>query len=77
MNYRRCKCGKCESWESGMPPRDCQGCDECKTTFASGKSGHKPLMPHTLALRYSELTGEPSHYICTECLTQVELEKGD
>lgn len=42
MNYWRCQCGKQQKWESGMPPFDCEGCDECGTTLARGAGGHRP-----------------------------------
>ena len=76
MNYRRCQCGKCESWESGMHPQDCEGCRECGTTFASHPDGHKPIQPHVLDLRYSDKTGEPSHFICKKCRQRVPLDEG-
>lgn len=48
MQYWRCKCGKVEYFESGMPPRKCQGCEECGTTFAMRADDHRPIQPHDL-----------------------------
>jgi len=73
MNYWRCKCGKSEKWESGMPPRPCEGCDECGTTFATHATGHMMRAPHNLEIRYDTHTGKPSHKVCTECWERFEL----
>lgn len=67
MKYMRCKCGKAESWNSGMPSKDCQGCRECGTTFSSGPDGHKPIVPHEPQKQFDQNTGEFSHFICRRC----------
>lgn len=69
MNYRRCKCGKCESWESGMAPADCSGCEECGTTFSGHPDGHKPLIPHDWRPQFDRNTGKPDRPMCTRCYT--------
>jgi len=67
MNFWRCKCGDREYFESGMPPRDCQGCEKCGTTLAMSKSGHEPMQPHVPVPRYSQTTGELRHFVCDVC----------
>jgi hypothetical protein len=67
MIYWRCKCGKAESWESGMPPQDCQGCDKCGTTLATGPSGHKDRIPHDWKPQFNSDTGAPDRPICRRC----------
>jgi hypothetical protein len=62
MRSHTCKCGKRIYWESGMPPRDCEGCEECGTNYKK-----KPLIPHDFSrLLYNENTGKP-YKICTKC----------
>ncbi|MCK9281419.1 MAG: hypothetical protein M0P71_12410 [Melioribacteraceae bacterium] len=46
MQYYKCKCGKHEAWNSGEALQDCEGCEDCKTTYAQSATGHKPLIPH-------------------------------
>lgn len=67
MIYRRCKCGEAELWESGMPPRDCQGCSKCGTTYAVGPEGNKPLIPHDWEPRFNRKTGKPDRRQCSRC----------
>jgi len=67
MRYSRCKCGKCEYYDSGMPPQPCQGCKECGTTFAGGPDGHKPLEPHEWEPRFDSRSGKPARPVCKRC----------
>jgi len=67
MNYLRCKCGKAEYWESGMPPQPCQGCDECGTTYAYSPNGHKGLVAHDWRPQYDRNTGGKTKRICRRC----------
>ncbi len=72
MNYLRCKCGKAEMWESGMEvrPWPCQGCPECKTTYASGPSHHETLQEHVWSEWSTTTTpGQPTVKMryCTQC----------
>lgn len=67
MNSYTCKCGKKTYWESGMPPRDCQGCEECNTNFKK-----KPLVPHDFSkIEYNGKTGKP-YKLCINCYTVDE-----
>jgi hypothetical protein len=50
MQYRTCKCGKCERWDTGEVVWPCQGCNECKTTYY--QSGRKELQPHDYEIYY-------------------------
>lgn len=67
MQLMRCKCGKAEIYHSGMHPRDCQGCDECGTTFAYRPSDHKPREPHDWQPRFDPKTGAPDRPMCKRC----------
>jgi len=69
MIYRRCRCGKCESWESGMPQQDCQGCDACGSTFAGSPEGHRERIPHDWEPRFNPRTGAPDKRMCRRCCT--------
>lgn len=55
-----------------MPPEDCQGCNKCGTTFATGPAGHKPVIPHDLRPQFDRNTGEPDGSICNRCLRRVK-----
>jgi hypothetical protein len=72
MQYGRCECGAVQSWDSGMPQHDCQGCEECNTTIASYKTGHKPLQRHKPKKKFNQNTGEFSHYHCSECYERCD-----
>jgi hypothetical protein len=62
MNLWKCKCGKKEYLESGMPPRDCEGCEKCKTNYKK-----EPLQPHDFTkVMYNENTGKP-YKMCSKC----------
>lgn len=56
-----------------MFPKDCQGCDKCGTTLAVNPDDHRPVKPHNPEIRYSEKTGDPDHYVCTECHERLPL----
>jgi hypothetical protein len=70
MRKLRCKCGKeiCFTSMGGVP--ECQGCHECKTTFAANPELHKPLQKHTPMKQFDKNTGEFSHFQCSRCLGQ-------
>lgn len=75
MLYYRCKCGKRTAWSS-MGVEDCNGCEECKTTLATGPDSHRPLADHKWELRYDQHTGQPKEYICINCCSHKPLEDG-
>ena len=52
MKQYRCKCGKARMWNSGEMIHDCEGCEECKTTFAQAPEDHRELRPH----QFEEIT---------------------
>jgi hypothetical protein len=72
MKSYQCKCGACLYSESGMPPKDCQGCEKCGTTYARHPEGHRSLQPHKLKPQYNRDTGKLSHSICTECYARIK-----
>lgn len=76
MQTWRCKCGNRKYYESGMPPRDCQGCEECGTTYAQSPEGHKPLQPHTWKPQFDRNTGEPTRPICSQCGARGHASQG-
>lgn len=65
MRYQRCKCGKATQ-STSMGSQDCQGCSECKTTFAGHPDHHKELQPHDWGTRYNQNTGKP-YKVCNKC----------
>ncbi len=65
MRYVRCKCRNREGWTSDSF-QDCQGCPDCKTTFASHPDNHRPLQPHDWETVYNERTGKP-YKRCKNC----------
>lgn len=67
MIYWRCKCGKAEYFESGMAPQDCQGCDECGTTYATTPDGHELKIPHDWKPQFDHNTGKPARPLCRRC----------
>lgn len=67
MIYWRCRCGKSEYWESGMPPQACQGCSECGTTLATHPDRHQDVIPHDWEPRYNPRTGAPDKRLCRRC----------
>lgn len=70
MRTSNCKCGKSTYFGSGMTPHDCEGCDECNTTYGF----HKERKPHDWKKQYNVNTGKLSHKICKVC---YERKKGD
>lgn len=70
MKYHRCKCGKHESWESGMPPTRCSGCAECQTTLEMHPEDHTYPEPHDWRPRYNPLTGEREADVCNNCMAR-------
>lgn len=69
MKYYRCKCGKMESWCSGMTPSPCKECDECHTTVAGGPDGHKRAVPHDWVGRDVETDeGDKTLTYCRWCM---------
>ena len=47
---------------------DCQGCKECKTTYAGHPDYHRPLQPHVWGKLYNQNTGKP-YKVCEKCHT--------
>lgn len=77
MRYARCKCGKCESWSSGMPEVKCQGCDECGTTLSGYPTEHKTPEPHNFVAEPIE-ADQPGATLsrCSYChKTKAQIEK--
>lgn len=67
MQYYQCKCGKSAAWNTGERIYDCEGCDECQTTYAQSPNGHKPLQPHKFdKILYNQNTGKP-YKLCSDC----------
>lgn len=69
MRYERCKCGKATAWTTDSF-QDCQGCDECGTTYAGHPDFHKPKIAHEWEPRFSSSTGEPDGRQCARCHTR-------
>lgn len=67
MQYLRCKCGKAEYFASGMWPQECEGCDECGTTYAQHLADHKPKIEHDWQPQFDRNTGKPSRPVCRRC----------
>lgn len=67
MQHWRCQCGELTISESGMPPQDCDGCDDCGTTFAQSPGGHKPREPHKMRPRFNPSDGLPEGGSCSVC----------
>ncbi len=67
MIYWRCRCGAREYWESGFPPADCNACEKCGTTLATGPEGHREPVPHEWEQRFNPRTGEPDRRTCRRC----------
>jgi len=67
MQYWRCKCGKRSLHESGMTPKNCQGCDECGTTYAQHPDDHKEKIPHDFEPRFDPITGNAARPVCRRC----------
>ena len=65
MRHLRCECGKATCMTS-MGASPCQGCEECKTTYAEHPDYHKELQPHKWETKYNTNTGKP-YKICSVC----------
>lgn len=66
MQHYRCKCGKATGFGS-MGFQDCQGCDECGTTYAQHPDHHKKRIDHDWEDRYNSKTGKQDRKICNRC----------
>lgn len=72
MIYMQCKCGKSTYTHSGLPPKECQGCEICGTTYATNPMDHKALVLHHPEPRYDERTGERKNYdVCMHCHSRI------
>lgn len=72
MLYHTCKCGKLESWTSGMPTTACTKCDVCGTGF-----GGVEAKPHdfTLVSMVDTDEGKKSLTRCQYCYkTRAKIE---
>lgn len=79
MQYYRCRCGKRTYHESGMPPRECQGCEKCQTTFAQHPDGHDPLQTHDWGeVRVEGPESAPTRWQqCKRCYARKKLPADD
>lgn len=65
MQHLRCKCGKATCMTSmGVP--NCQGCEECKTTYSFHPDYHEELAPHDWIEKFNSDTGKP-YKMCNRC----------
>lgn len=55
-----------------MFPQECEGCEECGTTYGAGPGDHKPLIPHDWKPQFNRDTGEPDRPICRRCMKRGE-----
>jgi hypothetical protein len=72
MQYYRCRCWRCESWET-MSPARCDGCAECHTTLESAPSRHREPSPHewrTEWVIYQQSGERSQERICLACHTR-------
>lgn len=67
MRHYKCKCGKSEYWESGIPPMPCQGCNDCNTQYGTYNGEYREREEHQWEPRFNEKTGEPDRPICKRC----------
>lgn len=70
MKYLRCKCGK-QTCMTSMGTLPCQGCKECKTTYAEHPDHHEELQPHKWVTKYNIDTGKP-YKMCDVCYAYDE-----
>lgn len=70
MIFRRCQCGNCEHYDSRIPPADCQGCDDCGTTYAGRPEDHKPKIPRDWKPQFNRDTGAPDRPRCRRCMAR-------
>lgn len=72
MIILRCKCGD-KIMQTSMGGKDCQGCEDCKTTFAGHPDQHKELQPHKFDKKlFNQNTGK-SYFTCSVC-NEMDLE---
>lgn len=52
-----------------MPPRECEGCLDCGTTYATHAGGHKPIAPHDFQAQPVRYADQPGTTItrCSKC----------
>lgn len=74
MQLWRCECGKREYYESGMPPAECQGCEECGSNLQRSPHGHRRKKPHKWVPRYDPASGQPVSRMCEICYKVQRLE---
>lgn len=75
MIYHRCKCGKSEAWESGMPPQPCDVCEACGSTLAWSALSHQEPIPHEWVEEWDIHRGEPRKIRrCQRCHRQEPLD---
>lgn len=75
MNYRTCKCGKYQQWDSGIEFGHCQGCDVCGTTAYKNNLGeHIIKSPHEVIVKYNKDTGIP-YLRCKNCYKKIDEEE--
>ena len=74
MQNWRCKCGESTAFGS-MWPQDCEGCNQCNTTYAQHPDHHKIREPHEWKIRYNENTGKP-YQMCNKC-SHIDRESYD
>ena len=65
MRTLKCKCGDKTMWATGGV-HDCEGCEDCQTTYADSPDNHKPLQPHDWGVRYNVNTGN-EYKVCKIC----------
>ncbi len=76
MQFWRCECGKCEKYESGMPPQPCEGCDECGTAFAQRPGDHVQKIGHDWKPQFDGDAGKPARPICKRCYARGPKPEG-
>jgi hypothetical protein len=73
MQVWRCKCGKSRYYESGMAPRECQGCEECGTAY-----GGELLKPHDFEEYVDGPTSNPRRFmLCRRCHKMEKIKTSD
>lgn len=72
MQYMRCKCGKRESFNSGMPTPACVTCEKCGSTLWFNAEGHPKPIPH---LYKAQLHNGQLIVTCDRCHGRGTLEQ--
>jgi len=76
MNVWRCKCGKRSWYESGMSPRECQGCEACGTSFCKDDEGqHLALVPHDMGEVVQGPATSPRRYLRCKVCYHMEVKR--